>query len=371
MKETDLSLAETQHRFDEYYQQKLRPVFEKFEEERQAGLKTLGRILIIILLIAALFYFFASLDIVPDGIIKKWVFWPLWGLMFIMITFRLITFPNDKYCRAVKSRIMSTVISFWGKFKYCGKENIIGTKVLKKSELFGDFNASEVDDAFSGEYHDVALAVSENKLYIHGKKQDISVFRGILLLLDFPKTFEGQITVLHKGRNIDYILNNPLHIIAIALAVVLSLLPYYVLSAAGNAPFGIAVSLIFIIMLLGSYYFSLMHHNPQKATKKVVLEGLPFMKNWRILTDNQVAARYVLTPVFMEKMLEIKRLFHGRHIDFAFFDSKLLMAVHTRKNMFETTSLFVPASNNQKIGEVVKQLHGIFSVINVVSGNNH
>ena len=112
------------------------------------------------------------------------------------------------------------------------------------------------------------------------------------------------------------------------------------------------------------------HFHPKKATQKVALEGLPFMRRWTVLTDNQVEARYVLTPVFMEKMLEIKRLFHGKQIDFSFFGSTLLIAVHTRKNMFETTSLFLPALSYHKVREVVGQLQSIFDVIDVVLENH-
>ena len=73
----------------------------------------------------------------------------------------------------------------------------------------------------------------------------------------------------------------------------------------------------------------------------------------------------------MEKMLAIKRLFHGKSIDFSFFDNKLLIAVHTRKNLFETTSLFVPALSYHKVREVISQLNSIFSVIDVINENKN
>ena len=120
-------------------------------------------------------------------------------------------------------------------------------------------------------------------------------------------------------------------------------------------------------IILGVTYWVWRRKNPRRATQKVALEGLSFMRRWKILTDNQVEARYILTPVFMEKMLEIKHLFHGKAIDFSFFDKKLLIAVHTRKNLFETTSLFVPALSYHKVREVISQLDSIFSVIDVIT----
>jgi hypothetical protein len=124
-------------------------------------------------------------------------------------------------------------------------------------------------------------------------------------------------------------------------------------------------------VILGVVYWAWRRKNPRRATQKVVLEGWPFMRQWQIYTDNQVEARYILTPVFMEKIEAVKHLFHGNAIDFSFFDNKLLIAVHTRKNLFETTSLFVPALSYHRVREVITQLHSIFSVIDVVNDGNN
>ena len=68
----------------------------------------------------------------------------------------------------------------------------------------------------------------------------------------------------------------------------------------------------------------------------------------------------------MEKINDVKTLFHGKYIDFSFFDSKLMIAVHTNKDMFETTSLFTPALDYFKVRDVVSQLYSIFAVIDIL-----
>ena len=107
-------------------------------------------------------------------------------------------------------------------------------------------------------------------------------------------------------------------------------------------------------------------YRKKTATQNVALEKIDFARGWTVLTENQVEARYILRPVFMEQMEEIKQLFHGSGVDFSFFDNKLLIAVHTRKNLFETTSLFSEALNYHKVREVVGQLHSIFSMIDIL-----
>lgn len=347
----------------EYYRQELLPVYEKLEKERQAGLKTFICNAVIIFLIAVgicLLYCFNVLDLIYFIGIACSLF---------TATLLFLGYPIYKYNKTAQSYAMDKVLAFWGKFKYSNKENFIDKASIKKSELFRDFNSVDVDEAFSGEYHGTSLAVAENTLSLKGEKQSIIAFRGILLMLDFPKSYQRQILALQKGRNINIFLHNPLHIVAIITAIAISLLPYYALSGESSI-LAAVVSLMFLISLLIGFYFLLIRIRRQKAVKKVVLEGLPFMKKWQVYTDNQVEARYILTPLFMEKMLEIKRLFHGYMIDFSFFNSKLLIAVHTRKNMFATTSIFSSALSLKKMQEVVNQLQSIFAIIDIVLGDN-
>ena len=99
-----------------------------------------------------------------------------------------------------------------------------------------------------------------------------------------------------------------------------------------------ATSLGILALIIWTIGFIYRLFRSSKATQKVLLEGIPFLRKWRVYTDDQVNARYILTPVLMEKMLKIKKLFHGNFIDFCFSGSSLLIAVHTGKDLFETAS---------------------------------
>jgi hypothetical protein len=104
----------------------------------------------------------------------------------------------------------------------------------------------------------------------------------------------------------------------------------------------------------------------QKGDSRVNLEDVVFSKKWKVYADDQVEARYVLTPALMERMLAVKKLFHGNRLDFSFWDNNLLIAVHTNKDMFETTSLFKSALDYRKVQEVICQLYSVFTVIDVL-----
>ena len=73
----------------------------------------------------------------------------------------------------------------------------------------------------------------------------------------------------------------------------------------------------------------------------------------------------------MERILEVKRRFKGKDIEFSFFGNKLFIAIHTSKDMFETTSLFRSALKYDRIQNVVNQFYSIFSIIDLlkIDGN--
>ena len=378
MKEINQQLAVTQQKFSDFYQQNLREIYTQLEPVRHEKIQS---VIIRTLVSGAIIFFvwwLCYIDFISSEVYESEGFMKFCGL-FLFGGAYLIYEPFESYRTTTKNRVMKIILSFWGKFTYSHEKDIIGDPVLKKSEIFTYFNQTEVDDAFWGHYNGVEIDVSEHDVMIHGDKGNTHIFKGALIMLDFPKKFKGQTVVLNKWRLLNMIWNNPLLIVPLAVMIGILYMPLLFMydSRRGLWEFDWGMFLPFFIPLMGMIaifaflYWAWRRKNPRRATQKVALEGLPFMRRWQILTDDQVEARYILTPVFMEKMLAIKRLFHGKAIDFSFFDNKLLIAVHTRKNLFETTSLFVPALSYHKVREVISQLNSIFSVIDVINENKN
>ena len=127
---------------------------------------------------------------------------------------------------------------------------------------------------------------------------------------------------------------------------------------------------IFYLLIYFFIFRELVKQRKIKLEKRVNLEDIVFSKKWKVYADDQVEARYVLTPAVMERMLAVKKLFHGNRLDFSFWGNNLLIAVHTNKDMFETTSLFKSALDYRKVQEVICQLYSVFSVIDVLKLQN-
>ena len=106
----------------------------------------------------------------------------------------------------------------------------------------------------------------------------------------------------------------------------------------------------------------------KSSLERVQLEDPVFEREWEVYAEDQVEARYLLTPALMERMLEIKRRFFGQRIEFSFFNNRVMIAVHTGQDMFETTSLFLPAPFYGKMREVVAQLYSVFAAADLING---
>ncbi len=375
MKKVNVELASTQQKFYDFYKTSLQSLYQELEQERHTCLrqlfKTLFALFATILIVLLLFQFNI---LTADNTYEQW--FSLISTVAVIFFVIMLYMPFLQYRNTTKCKVMKKLISFWGKFTYCGSD-IIGPDTIKRAELFSYFNRSDVDDSFKGEYRGTNIKISEQNLKIHGNRGETNIFSGVMIMLELPQKNRGKTIALNRGRNLNLLWNNPLLMMVLVFLLSPSFLIYYYYFTEPGVPFSLLfawVPILFPLFIIGVIYLVYRRYNPKKATQKVKLEGLLFIKKWKVLTDNQVEARYILTPLFMEKMLEIKRLFHGKHIDFSFWDNKLLIAIHTRKDMFETTSLFTPALSYHKIRDVVSQIYSIFAIIDVVldsRGNNN
>ena len=358
-------LMQTQQKFKFYYDKNLQGKYADLEIVRYKYMRMFfKRIAITVVTIFALYVLIIT-NILPSTIYESELFINVMVII-ALIDFFVLYYPFSEYKHQSKSAVMQKILSFWGSFAYKNSSSFINKNTIKNSELFSYYNKEIIDDSFSGKYKDTTVSVSEHDLRIHGRKGDTIIYRGIFILLEFDKNFKGKTVVKSKWRNCNFILNNPwLVFIMIMCCVPVFTTIYYGLFSLSGIFFSF-LPILFPVALIGLIYTIYRHFNPKKATQKVVLEKIDFLKNWLVYSSDQIEARYILTPRFMEQIDEVKHLFHGKFIDFSFFNNKLLIAIHTRKNLFETTFLFSSALRYHKIRKVVTQLHSIFTLIDII-----
>ena len=72
----------------------------------------------------------------------------------------------------------------------------------------------------------------------------------------------------------------------------------------------------------------------KRRYQKVNLESTTFEDKYNVYSDNQVEARYILTPAFIERIENLKFAFKAKYVRGSFKDNKLTLAIHTGKDMF-------------------------------------
>ena len=359
-------LAELQQNFKTFYDENLRQKYEQLEPIRQKYLNKFWFRFIVSTAIVLI-----TICLCCTGFIRERVYSSDWfirlAVLAIVVMVVMCCIPFSDYCAETKSLVMNKILSFWGTFEYSFVSTIDNSDI-DKSEIFPYHNREETDDSFAGIYNGTKISVAEKELRVKGNKHDCCVFDGVIILLKFNKKFKGK-TVVKNRVNFGSIFKNNLQMMILLSILCISGCFFTLIFVLAEDLFEIflfaSIALFFGIIVFICFRHYYLNHN-KKATQKVKLEAISFNKKWHVLTSDQVEARYILTPIFMEKINDIKRLFHGRHIDFGFFDSKLMIAAHTRKNLFETTSLFTPALDYAKVREVVSQLYSIFAVIDVL-----
>lgn len=325
MRKTNQELALLQERFRNFYNENLGNKFVELESHRIKHLHFFWKWLVLLFLIGIGLVWLCQLGIISEKIYTSEL--GDYGVItYFVVIYVVLNRPFQNYKSETKKLTMNKILSFFGEFVYQdgGK---IDCSDIEKSNLFGYFDTQFGDDYFKGSYKDVQIEVSEERLTkkVRTKNgtRDATVFKGIIIALAMNKDFSGQ-TVVRKDWGIfNFLMRTP-------------------------------------------------HYQIKKENIKlqnVKLEDCIFEKEFEVFSNDQIVARYILTTVFMERILEIKKRFHGRQIQFSFFDNKLFIAVKSGKDMFETTSLFSTTASYGKMREVVSQFYAIFSIIEVLKLN--
>lgn len=100
--------------------------------------------------------------------------------------------------------------------------------------------------------------------------------------------------------------------------------------------------------------------------ERVRLEDPKFEKAFEVFSDDQVESRFLLTPDFMERLLELERIFHGGKLRCAFSGGELFVCVEGG-DLFEPGSMFTPLDNPDRMRELMMDFVAVFQLIDSVS----
>ena len=208
-----------------------------------------------------------------------------------------LTIRNFK--RYIKANFMSKFLKCFKEIRRISDENsarIFSTKELKASNLFSTFNTIKVDDAFKGNYNGVDYKITEIKLIQEGSKNSTTAFKGVILSVPSNKTIKAN-TIIATKRDMN-IRNYPTGIIASIILVPILICEWF-LSLKFSSDIDNFIKLIVLTIITLIIICSFIEK--QKSMQTVKLESTNFEKRFNVFSKNQVEARYLLTPTFIEK----------------------------------------------------------------------
>ena len=180
--------------------------------------------------------------------------------------------------------------------------------------LTGRYDRSSFEDRIQGSAHGADFEMVEahlerEKTDDKGRKSWVTVFRGQLIGMDFHREFLGRTVVLRDKK--------------------------------------------------------IFNAKKKAGMKRVGLVDPVFEKIFEAYGTDQVEARYLLTPTFMQRLVDLETKVDGKNIRFGFIGGLLLIVVET-ENKFEAGSMYKPLISPERTQKILNEFSAVLDVIDGV-----
>jgi hypothetical protein len=99
----------------------------------------------------------------------------------------------------------------------------------------------------------------------------------------------------------------------------------------------------------------------------VGLEDPNFNRTFAVFGSDQVEAREILTPAFMQELNNLESVYQGAHIRCAFDQAMLLIALEG-SNRFEIGSMFSSLVDRSRVESIARNIDQVFKLIDEFQG---
>ena len=298
------SIEDGETDFDRFYERQIHPWLETEEVRRQALVSRYWRVLVPIIA-GAVALFFALMFVVPS-IVEIWPFYLAIAAMVALGSGYPLYQWSDKFNSELATQV-------FGHFDYAYSPTAPREILVAFSRvgILPSYNRETCTDHVSGKVEDVPFEIIEAHLIHRSRNRknettDTTVFRGLLARFDFPKPFKARTLVLaDRGA---------------------------------------------IFNALGGLFGS---------DERVRLEDPRFEKAFEVYSPDQIEARYLLTPAFMERLLSLKARVDCS-LCAAFDQGQLWLAIDGRREYFPRFSVWRDLRR-------ADQIRGLLRDINLIS----
>ena len=359
-------------KFFYYYATRVLPKIGDMEKLRQKEYKKLIILESIIIIVTLYFLSIVLMNFFPHTFGSRpfiqraeWEIWlaffaPIFAVALIAIAFAIPSSMDKKFRNKVKESCIFDLVGAFDNISWSPVSIPSSGSNIEGSELF-QYSECKFDDCFEGTYKGVNFSAAETSLIkeVHTKNgtQKVIVFKGIILSFPFSKKINAHTIIKPNTQVCDTVAN------VLAVLMILSVLALFVFipglwkelwaDKGVDIIFQGAIYLIGIIAaIIGA-----------KKFKKVKLEDVVFDKDYKVQSEDQIEARYLLTPSFMERFKNLKKAYNSKDIRCAFFDGQILFAISTKKDLFEIGSLYYPLTDSKSVNAFYDEISAIFDII--------
>lgn len=224
--------------------------------------------------------------------------------------------PARHYRRAYKVTLLPRIANAYGDFTYQAEAGI-DLETMRRSGILPSNNRYRHEDYFAGSYKGVGMEYCEGQLAVKTRSRRGSstriTFNGLMVMLDMHKPFNGR-TVVRKD------------------------------AGAFNW-----------MQRLG-------------PLERIRLEDIDFEKQFEVHGSDQVEARRLLTPAFMERLKGLQSTVGAHSLECAFYDSRLLILMKHQqamktKGLLEPGPLTASAQDRGVVEKIVGEFASICGII--------
>lgn len=289
---------------DALFDRVIAPALAPFEAERRAVLRRFWRFIIAGGVVGFAFAMITSTfgkDFDAAGVV-------IWTGIIAMIAAGFGYMPVHRFEQRCKARALEELAGALG-MTYVGADfEPPAMERLQQLKLIGnDAEDSEYEDLFSGTRSGAAFQLYEAKLTKQNGKSTVTVFQGQVLRIAFPKKFLG-VTIVNRDSQ---------------------------------------------------RWFK------PKGFQKIGLESSQFERIFEVFGTDQVEARFLVHPAFMERLMALEAAMSGKNLRCAFDDSHLLVAVEGG-DLFEVVDVFKPLPDREQTRKGLGELDAVLKLIDAI-----
>ena len=292
---------------------------------------------------------------------------------FFVSLFVLIPRANkikNKFRKDIKSKLLTQILSALGDLKLENNE-IISLKNIHNMGLYKISTRKTDDDKIVGIYNDIPISIVETVLSHQGSKSLVIDFNGLILKIKMNKKFEG-VTVARQKITIENIKKIFEEFDKKYSSFIKTERNAYINNSLANILFHsqniINKDLLNIIGKGICVKSDLTGTNNE--LEQIELEDPEFNKNYKVYSDNQIEARYLLTPSFMERIKNMQTVFLALSVDFVFKEDFLYVFLNggvssqtVENGFFEVTDINKSLLNKDNYLKIFVEFVEILSLI--------